>query len=347
MPPQYRSSRCTAADWSSRSPYVPFARNRWIGTPQLAAAARWEGGERLSELRAPTSHHCREHLHRHRLEDAGERLRSPERRRTCASCQVVLWWVRSNNTPGHPQRLTAHAPTVPPPPDADYATNKTRARRSRTDPGPVTAADHVPAHPPPGASGRARGGRDDRVVDALWRRTSYSALTASAHEAAYRGRGPPFWRAGRRAALRRWTRTTPRAPSASRMADLRVGVDVRAHRPRGVRVVRQLSCRPPRGPCGGVRAMRGRPLAPRPRCRPGAADPASATADGRSLVNSRPGTDYPNWTSSSRWPVVTLPGAGSRRVEQMSASAIRPRGASPPASGNSKSSSDNRSPGAI
>ena len=174
--------------------YVPFAWNRWIGTPERLLLHD-EGGRRVTDVRGPTSPHWREHLHRHRLEDAGERLRLLYVALTRASCQVVLWWVRSNNTPASPlQRLIGARTNGAAAPDADYATNKIGLAEVEQILGPVTAADHVPAHrqdSPVGAPGGLAVAGYDRVVDALWRRTSYSALTASAHEAAYRGEDSP------------------------------------------------------------------------------------------------------------------------------------------------------------
>ena len=124
---------------------------------------------------------------RYRNEEAGEDLRLAYVALTRAKSQVVTWWAPSANTPSSAlqrflYRSVGDAPANPP---ASYAL--------QGDPfsgralGPGIALEQVTERPiapwqspdPPGATLRARSFRRD--LDLLWRRTSYSALTAAAH----------------------------------------------------------------------------------------------------------------------------------------------------------------------
>ena len=134
--------------------------------------------------------------------DDGEGLRLAYVALTRATSQVVVWWAPSaNSSRGALTRLLLS--------DRDAAGNPAPLVKSTTDsrttatlrdlvaPGGgalelevVTSADHRPRwSPPPSSAGALDVARLGRVLDTTWRRTSYSALTAAAHDVAAHGSG--------------------------------------------------------------------------------------------------------------------------------------------------------------
>lgn len=156
-------------------------------------------GVRTRDVGGPAGPDFDSHCTAHQHEDADEELRLAYVTLTRAQAKVVTWWAPTANTTSSPlNRLLLHddPTTVAPfavrvPSDADALT----AFRSRADASGgalevvgVPVGDAVPAGvwaAPPTSPRPLTLGRFDRALDTGWRRTSYSALTHAAHEAAY------------------------------------------------------------------------------------------------------------------------------------------------------------------
>ena len=142
-----------------------------------------------------------DHLKAAALEDAGEELRLLYVALTRAQCQVVVWWAPSTTTATTPlhRLLLGRIPGAAEP----------AARASVPEDEPALArltawgwpdeisVEAVPSvtplrwTPPVVASASLSAARYDRTLDTAWRRTSYSALTASVHEAPPPGGSEP------------------------------------------------------------------------------------------------------------------------------------------------------------
>ncbi|MGJ7440031.1 UvrD-helicase domain-containing protein [Aquipuribacter sp. MA13-6] len=181
--------------WSHWSPKPPYPR------------FHDEHGVRTRDVGGPGGRDFAAHVSAHQREDADEELRLAYVTLTRAQSKVITWWAPTANTGTSPlHRLLAHddpstvAPfTLPVPSDAD-ALARFHARASAGDGamtvqtvpvGDTVAPVPVWSGPRPGAP-RLELARFDRGLDLGWRRTSYSALTAAAHDAAYApgGSGP-------------------------------------------------------------------------------------------------------------------------------------------------------------
>jgi exodeoxyribonuclease V beta subunit len=119
-------------------------------------------------------------------EDAGENLRLLYVALTRAQCQVVTWWAPSRNTPASAlQRYLYRTLTEGAVPAPSYPLSGDPFSARPLGPGVALEALTVrapaswqpPAVPPPAMTVRVF----DRPLDLLWRRTSYSALTAAVH----------------------------------------------------------------------------------------------------------------------------------------------------------------------
>jgi len=132
---------------------------------------------------------------RHRTEEAGEDLRLAYVALTRASSQVVVWWAPSTvSGAGAVGRLVLGerdldgnpAATAPVPSDADAqrAFDELAASSGGTIRHETVDARPPAPHwaPPPSDHPSLEVGRLGRVVDTAWRRTSYSGLTAAAHD---------------------------------------------------------------------------------------------------------------------------------------------------------------------
>ena len=178
--------------------YVPFGWDLYLPVverPRYHDAA----GDRVLDVGAglggsdPAAFH--EGVLRHRLEEAGEQLRLLYVAVTRARSRVVLWWAPSTTAECAPlsRLLFGLLPDgaepqlgVSVPADADIP--GLLAERFATADGTVS----VEAVGPPSASrwrgvpapsGELRAASFDRGLDLAWRRTSYSGLTAAAHDA--------------------------------------------------------------------------------------------------------------------------------------------------------------------
>jgi exodeoxyribonuclease V beta subunit len=132
---------------------------------------------------------------RHRLEEAGEQLRLLYVAVTRARSRVVLWWAPSTTSECAPlSRLlfglesggTEPQMSVAVPADADIPgllAQRFAAAGGTVTVEPVGARAGARWMGTPGASGELRAASFDRGLDLAWRRTSYSGLTAAAHDA--------------------------------------------------------------------------------------------------------------------------------------------------------------------
>jgi exodeoxyribonuclease V beta subunit len=167
--------------------YVPFGWDRFVPDPTVPLLH--DGSVRVLDVGGESGEGWKERCARHRAEEAGEDLRLFYVALTRAKSQVVTWWVPSTTaaaSPVHRLLIGRAAPGTEPaetyriPPDA-AALDALRGLAS-----PVLAVEEVgprPAAaftPDPDRSELLLAATFDREVDRAWRRTSYSALTATA-----------------------------------------------------------------------------------------------------------------------------------------------------------------------
>ena len=176
--------------------YVPFL---WEPSfiPKAQAVAFHDpeaGNERRLDVSLDGSA-WRAHCRQDEAEQRGEDLRLAYVAVTRARHQVVLWWAGSFDSRNSPlgRLVFARAPdgTVPPQGSStpgDAAARETFETLAAQAQGQVSIEDARPATPEPW--GDAPGGveqldaaRFERALDRRWRRTSYSDITARAHEA--------------------------------------------------------------------------------------------------------------------------------------------------------------------
>ncbi|NLE80877.1 MAG: UvrD-helicase domain-containing protein [Rhodococcus sp.] len=154
-------------------------------------------GERVLDVGGPTGPGYGQRKQLSDREDAGEELRLLYVALTRAKSQVVTWWAPSFSTAGSSlhRLLMGRVPgSAQPEPSVKVPDDETMADRLDAWPG---AAAHLISVERAGKDGATATGwnpqesdlvevdaaRFDRVLDMEWRRTSYSALTASAHSA--------------------------------------------------------------------------------------------------------------------------------------------------------------------
>jgi exodeoxyribonuclease V beta subunit len=154
-------------------------------------------GERILDIGGKSGPGFKDRHRIHDAEAAGEELRLTYVALTRAMCQVIAWWAPGAQTSGAPlHRLLMGrggddpepSLTVKVPGDAVVARQLSSWAAGAPDAisaEPVDAAAVVPARwrPPDQGSGELAAARFDRTLDALWRRTSYSALTTAVHDA--------------------------------------------------------------------------------------------------------------------------------------------------------------------
>ncbi len=177
--------------------YVPFA---WDENQQRVDRPRYHdaSGERVLDVgggmggASPSAFH--DGLVRHQTEEAGEQLRLLYVAVTRARSQVVLWWAPATTAECAPltrlllgERLPGGEPErlVTIPGDAEIRKQVEARAAGRAGRLAVEDAFHVSLGPwdgRPRDSGQLSTARFDRELDLGWRRTSYSALTAAAHE---------------------------------------------------------------------------------------------------------------------------------------------------------------------
>ena len=176
--------------------YVPYAWDRWSPDRPDPLRLHDAADRRVLDVGGPGGPGYAAALAQHTAEEAGEELRLLYVAVTRAQCQVVAHWAPSRNTataPLHRLLLGSASPGgVPPtsvalPTDGDVSARlaELAARSGGTlSADPVTPSPTVrwqPATDP--APGLAVSGFT-RTLDVAWRRTSYTALTRAAHDAA-------------------------------------------------------------------------------------------------------------------------------------------------------------------
>ncbi|MFC8731457.1 UvrD-helicase domain-containing protein [Luteimicrobium sp. NPDC057192] len=184
---------------------VPFAWDRFLPRdPELLHLHDAQGTRRL-HVGGRGSPGYDDAVGRHRTEEAGEDLRLAYVALTRAASQVVVWWAPTglNSAAGALGRLVLGerdvdgspnaTARVPSDPDAQRAFDALAAASDGTIVHETVSARPAPARwtPPPGDRPELEVARLRRAVDTAWRRTSYSGLTASAHDAGPAGPGAP------------------------------------------------------------------------------------------------------------------------------------------------------------
>ncbi|GIG39551.1 UvrD-helicase domain-containing protein [Cellulomonas phragmiteti] len=183
---------------------VPFAWDRFV--PRTPSVLRYHDadGTRRLHVGGPGSPGYDDARARHHAEEAGEDLRLAYVALTRASSQVVVWWAPSTvSASGAVGRLALGArdaqglpPDTVPVPRDDQAAAGFDALAARS--GGTVVHETVDAPPPVERWEPVRGDTVPlevahlrRAVDTTWRRTSYSGLTAAAHDAGPVGPGSP------------------------------------------------------------------------------------------------------------------------------------------------------------
>ncbi|MDK3258131.1 UvrD-helicase domain-containing protein [Blastococcus capsensis] len=177
--------------------YVPFAWDRWVPDEPQVLRLHDEQGRRVLDVGGPGGAGYAPARAQHEAEESGEDLRLLYVALTRARCQVVAHWAPSGNTAAAPlHRLLFGAagagvepPARVPPPDDDDVAAALAALAARSD-GGIEVAEvgrrPVPRWQPPAPPAPELSvSRFTRTLDDDWRRTSYSALTRSAHDAAH------------------------------------------------------------------------------------------------------------------------------------------------------------------
>lgn len=177
--------------------FVPYA---WDGAKHPHPSTlllHGPSGERILDVGGSTGPGYAQRKQLSDREDAGEELRLLYVALTRAKSHVVTWWAPSFSTAGSPlhRLLMGRVPgSAQPEPSVKVPDDETMARSLEAWPG---AAAHLISVEPVGRNGATAtdwnpqesdlvevdAARFDRVLDMEWRRTSYSALTASAHSA--------------------------------------------------------------------------------------------------------------------------------------------------------------------
>jgi exodeoxyribonuclease V beta subunit len=171
---------------------VPFGWNHWPGNEPTTASFH-EGDRRVRDIGGPGTPDWSAHVALHKQEETDDELRLAYVALTRAQSHLLLWWAPSYNTPQSPlNRLLLHSDPlrpapfrVPVPSDADaFAGFEQRAAASSG----ALAVELIRARrivrwaPPVPAAADLSAATFERALDTAWRRTSYSALTAAAHD---------------------------------------------------------------------------------------------------------------------------------------------------------------------
>ncbi|MEJ5944115.1 UvrD-helicase domain-containing protein [Pseudokineococcus basanitobsidens] len=189
---------------------VPFAWDLWRGREPSTAVVHDEQGRRCRDVGGRGSPGWAAHVREHQEAETDEELRLAYVALTRASSHLLLWWAGTTNTERAPLHrlllgagaageLAGSASVVPPstvPPSTVAVPSDVDAfgalqRRAATSEGALVV-EAVPLEvprarwsPPPRARRPLSVAALGRPLDDTWRRTSYSALTAAAHEAVH------------------------------------------------------------------------------------------------------------------------------------------------------------------
>ncbi|MEU6562381.1 UvrD-helicase domain-containing protein [Nocardia nova] len=178
--------------------YLPFA---WDSAkiPDPPTLLFHDGPDRVLDVGGPEAPGYAEHKRRCDAEEAGEELRLLYVALTRAKCRVVAWWAPTYGTasaPLHRMILGRDPGSAEVPARSEVAADPIALRQlqdwaAAAGPGlidiePIRAPEQLRLRTERGRDGDVRlaAARFGRTVDHEWRRTSYSALTASAHEQA-------------------------------------------------------------------------------------------------------------------------------------------------------------------
>ncbi len=172
---------------------VPFAADLWSGREPATAVFHDGSDRRVRDVGGTESPDWAAHVALHKREQVDDELRLTYVALTRAQSQLLLWWAPTYNTPTSPlHRLLLHDdPSVVAPQSLDVPSDTAaleafRVRAAGSNGGlavEVVAPRPIPAWSPPSRPPPALSAATfDRTLDESWRRTSYSALTASAHE---------------------------------------------------------------------------------------------------------------------------------------------------------------------
>ncbi|MBF6210417.1 UvrD-helicase domain-containing protein [Nocardia puris] len=176
--------------------YLPFAWDNAKNPYPATLLFHDDDGARVLDVGGPEAPGYQQRKNRCEAEEAGEELRLLYVALTRAMCQVVAWWAPSASTPAAPlhrmifgrreggTQVPARAQVPADKAVVDTLTTWASGAAEAISVTAVSAADDVRAkraRPEP-FGGALAAARFDRVLDHQWRRTSYSALTAGAHE---------------------------------------------------------------------------------------------------------------------------------------------------------------------
>ena len=176
--------------------YVPFAWESGVRSKPDRLLLHDDDGRRVLDVGGEGSAGYGERRRRHDEEVAGEELRLLYVALTRARCHLVLWWAPGYSTSGAPlHRMLfgrvpgtseiAHKARVPEDPIVAQQLTGWAGRAAGTvsveavGSAPIPAVTWVRPHE---TVVELEAARFDRELDDAWRRTSYTALTAAAHE---------------------------------------------------------------------------------------------------------------------------------------------------------------------
>jgi exodeoxyribonuclease V beta subunit len=178
--------------------YVPFAWDRFESSEPPILRLHDDDGGRVLDVGGPGTPMYETARSLHMAEERGEDLRLLYVALTRARSQVIAHWAPTRNSGGGPlTRMLLGRPQPGQEPPARVTVSRDEQVVEALDAlaaasGGTVAAEHIdlppvpvrrePATAPPGALEVAAFGRR---LDATWRRTSYTGLTAAAHEQRY------------------------------------------------------------------------------------------------------------------------------------------------------------------
>lgn len=178
--------------------HVPFAWDRFAASGQQVLRYHDDADRRLLHVGGQQDATYADARSRHLAEEQGEDLRLTYVALTRASSQVVVWWAPTKNAAGGPLSRLLLGPrtpgveplpaiTVPKDDKVEAAFTALAAESGGVIAHEVVAAMPEPVRwqPPTATPPRLDVARFTRHLDTAWRRTSYSGLTAAAHEAAH------------------------------------------------------------------------------------------------------------------------------------------------------------------
>ena len=172
--------------------HVPFGWDRWVADKPEQVLHHDADDRRVRAVGGVTDPGWADHVRGARREEDGEDLRLLYVALTRAQGQLVLWWAPSKSTTasavhrllfGRPEPGTDLVPTIPVPDDAAVWERLAGLAGPEIAVEPVDRRPATPYMPPGDAGTGLVAARFDRALDLAWRRSSYSSLTAAAHEA--------------------------------------------------------------------------------------------------------------------------------------------------------------------